>query len=181
MAAELSATLKRELQMPITQEYFWSDSTVVLGYITNESKRFHIFVANRVQRIKHITSSDQWNYINTRENPADIASRGSCLQNLLTTSWLNGPEFLWQTDIDNYLKTGRDIDLQLDDEDPEIRKIKTYQTSTNTGMLIDNRSKRFSKYRVRAHDVTLKSVDNVSAWSRLSMKYCHICSLITSV
>ena len=52
MAAELSATLKRELQMPITQEYFWSDSTVVLGYITNESKRFHIFVANRVQRIK---------------------------------------------------------------------------------------------------------------------------------
>ena len=41
-------------------DVFWSDSKVVLGYIHNDSRRFHIFVANRVQQIRESTNPNQW-------------------------------------------------------------------------------------------------------------------------
>lgn len=43
----------------------------VLGYINNEARRFHTFVANRVQRIHRSTTPEQWRYIPSDENPAD--------------------------------------------------------------------------------------------------------------
>ena len=46
-----SNLLKGEIEYKIDEEVFWTDSTVVLGYIANNSKSFHVFVANRVQKI----------------------------------------------------------------------------------------------------------------------------------
>ena len=40
-------------------EVFWTDSKVVLGYITNTVKKFKTFVANRVQQIKRKTDVQQ--------------------------------------------------------------------------------------------------------------------------
>lgn len=40
-------------------EYFWTDSQVVLGYINSESKRFKVFVANRVQLICNNSNTNQ--------------------------------------------------------------------------------------------------------------------------
>lgn len=57
-------------------EFFWTDSKVVLGYINNEARRFHMFVANRVQRIHLSTVPQQWRYVPTKDNPADHVSRG---------------------------------------------------------------------------------------------------------
>ena len=48
-SVRISQQLQRELEYTINQEYFWTDSKVVLGYIANESRRFHVFVVNRVQ------------------------------------------------------------------------------------------------------------------------------------
>jgi hypothetical protein len=55
-AVRLSLMLRKELDMKINQEYFWTDSKIVLGYIANDSKRFHVFVANRVSQIRANTS-----------------------------------------------------------------------------------------------------------------------------
>ena len=52
VSSAVSSLLKEELELKIDQEYFWTDSRVVLGYINNEARRFHVFVANRVQRIR---------------------------------------------------------------------------------------------------------------------------------
>jgi hypothetical protein len=77
---KVSKFLKTELDLEqdgdAVREYVWTHSIVVLGYINNEAKRFHIFVANRVQQIRDITQPEQWHHIRTHENPADIASRG---------------------------------------------------------------------------------------------------------
>ena len=56
----VSEMLRQELQYEGVQEIFWTDSKVVLGYIKNDSKRFHVFVANRVQQIRDQTSPSQW-------------------------------------------------------------------------------------------------------------------------
>lgn len=46
---------KRELEIKDLQDYYWSDSKVVLGYVNNDAKRFHTFVANHIQRIRSST------------------------------------------------------------------------------------------------------------------------------
>lgn len=66
--------LKEEMNLADAEAYFWTDSQVVLGYINNEVRRFHTFVANRVQRIHRSTTPEQWQYIPSDENPADYAS-----------------------------------------------------------------------------------------------------------
>ena len=50
-SAKTSKFLRTELTYQDITEYYHTDSQVVLGYITNESQRFHVYVANRVQQI----------------------------------------------------------------------------------------------------------------------------------
>ena len=50
LACRLALLCRQEIPWKMT-EYFWSDSTVVLGYVKNTSARFKVFVANRVQFI----------------------------------------------------------------------------------------------------------------------------------
>ena len=52
--------ITRELKLNVDQILFYSDSKVVLGYIQNESRRFYIYVTNRVQIIRSISSPSQW-------------------------------------------------------------------------------------------------------------------------
>lgn len=52
ISVAVSSMLKEELELRVDEEYFWTDSQVVLGYVSNEARRFHVFVANRVQRIR---------------------------------------------------------------------------------------------------------------------------------
>ena len=94
VAAKLAHKIRKELSIEITEEHYWSDSQVALAYINNEASRFHLFVANRVQLIREITCVDHWHYIPTTENPADLASRGSTVEQLINSNWFTGPDFL---------------------------------------------------------------------------------------
>ena len=51
VSAKVRTKIQEKLCYPNLTEFFWTDSKVVLGYIKNEAKRFHTFVANRVQEI----------------------------------------------------------------------------------------------------------------------------------
>ena len=124
----MSHTLKEELKLPIDKEYFWTDSKVVLSYINNEARRFHVFVANRITRIHQLTESKQWHYIPTSENPADHASRGMSVSSLLASNWFRGPDFLWN--ISWQVKD--EDDWKLNTGDPEVRKVTTLCTSAST-------------------------------------------------
>ena len=94
-AVRLNKMLEDELDDPIHGVFFWTDSTAVLKYISNDSARLHTFVANRVQVIREASDVSQWRYIETKVNPADDASRGLEVNKFLKSQrWLNGPEFL---------------------------------------------------------------------------------------
>ena len=59
VSVRVSNMLSQELQYERVEEIFWTDSKVALGYIKNDLKRFHVFVANRVQQIRDQTSPSQ--------------------------------------------------------------------------------------------------------------------------
>lgn len=120
VSAAVSKLLREELELKIDQEFFWTDSQVVLGYIKNEARRFHVFVANRVQRIRDTTDPNQWFYIETSQNPADHASRGLKVADLCESNWLTGPKFLWEREIET---NERSPELLVGD--PEVKVFKT--------------------------------------------------------
>ena len=86
VSVNASEQLQCELEYERIVEHFWTDSKVVLGYIANQTKQFHVFVANRVQRIQERTTQEQWHYVDTKSNPADDASRGIRMQELVNGS-----------------------------------------------------------------------------------------------
>ena len=98
VSVRVSDLLRKQLDLDITTEVFWTDSRVVLGYIANDVRRFHIFVANRVQEIQEKSSLKQWRYIDTKSNPADDASRRVRPKDLSKSTWIKGPDFLWKED-----------------------------------------------------------------------------------
>nr|XP_046230542.1 uncharacterized protein LOC124051127 [Scatophagus argus] len=135
VSAAVSSTLREELKLEIDQEFFWTDSQVVLGYIKNEARRFHVFVANRVQKIRDTTDPSQWFYVETCQNPADHASRGLKVAELLESSWLRGPEFLWEQEIVTDQRTP-----ELLVGDPEVKILRTQAVEEDSFL------ERFSKF-----------------------------------
>ena len=76
VSAKISKMLQRELKYDNVTNIFWTDSQIVLGYIKNEARRFHVFVATRVQQIRNLTEVSQWRHVTSADNPADCGSRG---------------------------------------------------------------------------------------------------------
>ena len=97
LAAKMDQSLKAELDLPVTESYFWTDSTSVLHYITCEARRFKTYVANRLNIIHELSSPSQWRHISTKLNPADYASRGiHPNEEIKFKTWLEGPDFLYK-------------------------------------------------------------------------------------
>ena len=51
LSVKIPALLKRVEQVNYDKEVFWTDSEVTLGDIRNQSKKFKIFVDNRIELI----------------------------------------------------------------------------------------------------------------------------------
>lgn len=74
MGVELSEVITEELERKPDSVTYYSDSKVVLGYVTNDSQRFYVYVSNRVERIRKTSAPHQWHYVPTSQNPADLAT-----------------------------------------------------------------------------------------------------------
>ena len=59
VSVRIGAILRKELEYEKITEVFWTDSKVVIGYTSNDTRRFHTLAANRVQHIRDRTSPDQ--------------------------------------------------------------------------------------------------------------------------
>ena len=122
--------------IPISESIFWTDSTCILGYIANEDKQFHTFVANRVTAIQEATSSSQWKHIGTKQNPADGASCGLLAEALLKGEcWLTGPDFLWKSE--RFWPSQQFTDCTVADNDPEVKKeSQVFSANIEVGVIL---------------------------------------------
>ena len=81
---------------------FWCDSMNGLWWIRNQGRKLKPFVGNCVGLIYSQADPNQWRYIPTKMNTADLLTRGSTVHDLAKiTTWCNGPIFLnakWKKD-----------------------------------------------------------------------------------
>ncbi|XP_077966916.1 uncharacterized protein LOC144420936 [Styela clava] len=94
-ATELARCIKLELNEVITDVFFYTDSMTVLRMINSRSERFKTFVANRLNTIHLLSQRRQWHHVDTKSNPADIASRGLMPDKCHKADcWFKGSSFL---------------------------------------------------------------------------------------
>ena len=141
--------IRREFDVDVDEEVDYTDSKVVLGYIQNESRRFYVYVANRVQAIRNVSDSSQWKYIESENNPADLATRYMSPDKLMDSRWMTGPEALWSYTL---RPQPPPVEIALDENDPEVRRqilvnTTTLETHQNLGCARFRRFSRWSSLR----------------------------------
>ena len=76
--------------------YLWSDSKVVISWITSDKDIKDVYVAKRTAEVKTLITRHKVNvmYVPTKDNPADYLSRGCTSNQLKSSNWLHGPSWL---------------------------------------------------------------------------------------
>ena len=84
-------------QLPFaTTNCFWTDSMTTLAWIKNYHP-WKMFVRNRVNQIRKLTSVKYWQYCQGDVNPADLPTRKiSGIDFINNKLWWEGPAFLKQ-------------------------------------------------------------------------------------
>ncbi|KAJ8909967.1 hypothetical protein NQ315_005974 [Exocentrus adspersus] len=118
LLARLTDKVKNAINIKIDQIFLWSDSTIALSWIRGSPSRWKTFVANRVGEIQRLTKIENWNHVSSRENPADLISRGTTILELKDNDfWWTGPKWLTQEHLPIF-------ELQsISDDIPEQRSI----------------------------------------------------------
>lgn len=94
LLAKMLKNVKTTLGVLESDIYAWSDSTITLAWIKGEQK-WTSFVTARTTEILCHTKADNWHHVRSKQNPADIISRGIEAQQLVNRKlWWQGPEWL---------------------------------------------------------------------------------------
>ena len=73
-AAKLVSLVSKEMKLDSALIHCWTDSMIVLGYISNETRRFRTFVENRVAVIRKLTNVEPWHHVRSDDNPVDLVT-----------------------------------------------------------------------------------------------------------
>lgn len=108
------------LNIPKPHLRAWTDSTIVLAWLSDHPSRWKTFVANRTSYILGSLDASQWGHVKSQDNPADVASRGINADLLMNDElWQRGPQWLSRDEIDYKRPQSTCTDL-------EKKSVKTY-------------------------------------------------------
>ncbi|GFW45601.1 DUF5641 domain-containing protein [Trichonephila clavipes] len=75
--------------------YAWTDSQVVLSWLSSPLRNWKAFVANRTSAILDFIPCKKWLHVSSKEKPADLGSKGMSPKDLPDCSlWWEGPQWL---------------------------------------------------------------------------------------
>lgn len=145
VSVQVGKMIRRELDVPIDSETFWTDSTTVLKYLRNERGCFQVFVANRVETIRDETVPTQWRFVNSKCNPADNASSGLKGCELSTQQrWIRGPDFLRLPESE-WSVLPPDLE-EIPVDDPEVKKVHVHRIIVSERSDVLTRFSQFSNW-----------------------------------
>ena len=129
LAKRLNMFIKEEMRLKFEKEYFIVDSQIVRAMIQKDSYGFNTFVAVRIGEIQENTNSNDWYWVESRNNISDWLTRGKTPNELgQGSTWQNGMDFLnlpeeeWplkreqpKEDLPEQLKTVMKYDAQVEE------------------------------------------------------------------
>ena len=100
LVTRLAVAVKAALKLPEVKMQAYTDSSIVMAWLSASANRWCTFVANRVSEIQDAIPGTSWQHVPGGENPADCASRGIPTDNLIGHNlWWSGPSWLSSGDI----------------------------------------------------------------------------------
>ena len=153
LAKNLGTDLADALTLPRSNVHYFTDSCVNLLRLQQGPKPYKVWVANRVADILDNTNAENWHFTPGQDNPADLASRGCNMDDLLKSEvwwhgpkWLSGPKSQWpQQPILRKTPEERlaeEAERKKDDEGP----IYIYATREMKSHPVSTFNKQFEKY-----------------------------------
>ena len=94
LLVKLVSRIRPMLNTNVEKVIFWTDSEIALHWIKSHPSTLSTFVGNRVAEIQELSEAAFWRHVPTKQNPADIVSRGCNVDELASSIWFTGPEFL---------------------------------------------------------------------------------------
>lgn len=170
LLAKLLKQIKDAMRIPENQIFAWTDSTIVLSWLQGEPNRWQTFVRNRVVSILD-DIGDNWYHVKTQDNPADIASRGAPLDELmLDDMWWKGPRWLQTKEIpfeqqklttDLEMKNNMNINVKIQEEGDFTERFKEFTNLLELTKAVSY-CKRFLAYKrsIQATVLTTEEIDN---------------------
>lgn len=155
LSVRMAEFLHNQLAYDSLTHHFWTDSEIVLAYIANTQKQFHVFVANRVSQIRSFSKPCHWSHVTTDRNPADMASRGKEVAQLQSSCWYEGPPFLWQPEVPK-----QEEEFAVQPDDVEVRRCMAAHEAQATFVTMEKRFARFSSLQslLRAFGLLLRAL-----------------------
>ncbi len=87
LLSQLLVYIANILNIPLHMVYPWTDSAIVLGWLKKMPHAIsEVFIRNRIYAIQEALPQTMWHHVTSKDNPADIASRGWPVTELLTSS-----------------------------------------------------------------------------------------------
>jgi hypothetical protein len=112
--AKLLVEVAEVLEVPKSYVHAWTDSQVVLAWLSSHPSRWKTFIANRVSEILTLFDRNQWSHVRSEENAADCASRGvQPSKSSEIRLWKFGPPWLLEKSI-NYSPLSCNQDTELE-------------------------------------------------------------------
>lgn len=124
LLSKLMKQIGQAIKLPTSEMYAWTDSSIVISWLCGEPNRWKPFVANRVVQIIENINNKHWYHVQSKDNPADLASRGIFLSALKESDlWWRGPRWLSEKEF----KISKPVIINTDLE-MKTNKINTYLT-----------------------------------------------------
>ncbi|GFS92152.1 integrase catalytic domain-containing protein [Trichonephila clavipes] len=112
--------------------FAWTDSKIVLSWLSSHPRKWKTFVANRTSEIIEVLPTKHWRHVPSKENPADIASRGidpKCLPDCKL--WWQGPPWL-RLETSSWPKAESSCDEASDEVKAEQKSVSIFNLFTHT-------------------------------------------------
>ncbi|GBN68892.1 hypothetical protein AVEN_157386-1 [Araneus ventricosus] len=133
LLAQLTRKVLNALKLKIDQVLLWTDSTIALSWIDTPPRLLKTFVSNRVAQIQELTKEYHWAHITSKNNPADLLSRGIDAQFLVNNQfWFQGP--------DSFNSLNSEIELNQSDKNylSEFKSKDSVCLTVKTSALFDD-------------------------------------------
>ncbi|XP_058816123.1 uncharacterized protein LOC131679408 [Topomyia yanbarensis] len=103
LLTELMQRITEGLSHLAIEHWAWTDSTIVLNWLSAHPRKWKTYVANRTSAILEYLPRSCWNHVISNDSPADLASRGLSPAELvgnplwfMGTPWLKADQCEWK-------------------------------------------------------------------------------------